>query len=254
VAAHFPSPRAGDALKGASPSRWSGGSAASMGSFFNFPDSVHSTSHTSLTHPAVEGAALLDSRGRRRSDTRRDSAESGVSNWSELSVHSVPSKAKHLGSEDEDDEDEEEVEVLTQAPSRSLKVGVQGRSAVKDVGSSGGSGGSGGRKMLKRSGLLAPLELDDAAALMEAFPIEVGHMSYVICRMSYVICHMSYFICHMSYVVCHMSYVICYMSYVICRMSYVICHMSYVVCHMSYVICHMSYVVCHMSYVVCHMS
>jgi hypothetical protein len=40
VAAHFPSPRTGDHIKGNSPYRWSGGSASSnVANFFNFPDS-----------------------------------------------------------------------------------------------------------------------------------------------------------------------------------------------------------------------
>ncbi len=41
VAAHFPSPRTGDHIKGNSPYRWSGGSAGSgVSGFFNFPDST----------------------------------------------------------------------------------------------------------------------------------------------------------------------------------------------------------------------
>jgi hypothetical protein len=79
VAAHFPSPRTGEMLKGSSPSRWSGGSAASIGSGFFFGD-------PSVMKASAEG---MGDSGRRRSarrDSKRDSAESGISEFSEMSA------------------------------------------------------------------------------------------------------------------------------------------------------------------------
>jgi hypothetical protein len=87
VAGHFPSPRAGEHLKGSSPSRWSGGSASSMASF-SFPEGLLSTRSS--------GAGLQDNEqnaqeGQQQSiyakkfkkahklDSRRDSTESNSS-------------------------------------------------------------------------------------------------------------------------------------------------------------------------------
>lgn len=81
VAAHFPSPRAGEQLKGSSPSRWSGGSTTSINSgFFNFPD-------PSLMKDGMpeEGFARKGKKSKRES-RQRDSAESGISVFSEMSA------------------------------------------------------------------------------------------------------------------------------------------------------------------------
>ena len=81
VAAHFPSPRAGEQLKGASPSRWSGGSAASMHSgFFSFPDPTSTKAHNST---GLEDHDLFSKKGRKN---KRDSAESAISTFSEMSA------------------------------------------------------------------------------------------------------------------------------------------------------------------------
>lgn len=62
VAAHFPSPRAGEHVKGSSPFRWSTGSAGSMGSgFFNFADgmlSARSSTGGSSSGAVVPGTML----------------------------------------------------------------------------------------------------------------------------------------------------------------------------------------------------
>lgn len=82
VAAHFPSPRAGEQLKGSSPSRWSGGSTTSINSgFFNFPD-------PSMLKDGMPDADAFAKKGKRsRRDSRqRDSAESGISVFSEMSA------------------------------------------------------------------------------------------------------------------------------------------------------------------------
>lgn len=48
VSKHFPSPRAGEELKGSSPFRWSAGSAGSApGGMFNFPDTSFPASNSS---------------------------------------------------------------------------------------------------------------------------------------------------------------------------------------------------------------
>ena len=54
VAAHFPSPRTGDHIKGSSPYRWSGGSVGS-GAFFNFPDSTTASGSKSQSHSQLVG-------------------------------------------------------------------------------------------------------------------------------------------------------------------------------------------------------
>jgi hypothetical protein len=90
MAAHFPSPRAGEQLKGSSPSRWSGGSTTSIISgFFSFPDGALSARHTmsgeGFGEPAQEHTGKKPRKGSKR-DTKRDSAESAISTFSEISA------------------------------------------------------------------------------------------------------------------------------------------------------------------------
>lgn len=110
VAAHFPSPRAGEHIKGSSPSRWSGGSVGSVSSgFFSFPDGVISSRGPSLGSSFNDGhnnnnsmaAATANNTSTnsgtnnniyakkfkkpQKKDSKRDSTESNISNLSDLS-------------------------------------------------------------------------------------------------------------------------------------------------------------------------
>ena len=92
VAGHFPSPRAGEHLKGSSPSRWSGGSAGSMASgMFSFPDGLLSGRSSGAGLVESEQSGLQQNiyakkfKKAHKLDSKRESIESNVSNISDLS-------------------------------------------------------------------------------------------------------------------------------------------------------------------------
>ena len=100
TANHFPSPRTGDFVKGASPSRWSGGSTASIG-MFSFPDhpplSVGGNSIDDIVNAAgmfqnhqehqdqEESFSKKMKKTKRVDPNKRESNESGVSEISAIS-------------------------------------------------------------------------------------------------------------------------------------------------------------------------
>eukprot|EP00981_Chlorochromonas_danica_P001239 scaffold268_cov210-Ochromonas_danica.AAC.34 len=149
VAAHFPSPRAGEQLKGSSPYRWSAGSAGSVGSaVFTFPE----TSESGAAAPSISSAPPVNIYAKKfkkahKREAKKDSEELSTLMESEGSLgFSSPLPEEGKGMEDNDKNSKDE---------------------AKEVSSS---------KVSWKKKSLATLSFDDEAAgnILDAYPLDVS--------------------------------------------------------------------------------